>query len=97
MPETTDAESQAKLGELLDFHRQHGARLQEVLWTLPDGGWVSRDTVSEGNRRQNPDIKRMMIRRLSLFMVLTATTTITTKVSLLEHHRATSPLYCLRR
>ena len=48
MPKTADAESQAKLGERLDFHRQRGARLQEALRTLPDGGWVNRDAVSGG-------------------------------------------------
>ena len=54
MPETDDAESQAKLDALINFHRQRGARLQEALRTLPDGGWVNRDAVPE-DRRSNPN------------------------------------------
>ena len=53
MPETDDAESQAKLDALINFHRQRGTRFQEALRTLPDGGWVNRGAVSE-DRRSNP-------------------------------------------
>ena len=53
MPETDDAESQAKLDALINFHRQRGARLQEALRTLSDGGWVNRDAVPEDSR-SNP-------------------------------------------
>ena len=45
MPETGDAKSQAKLDALINFHRQRGARLQEALRTLPDGGWVNCDAL----------------------------------------------------
>ena len=54
MPETDDAKSHAKLDALINFHRQRGARLQEALRTLPDGGWVNRDAVPE-DRRSNPN------------------------------------------
>ena len=53
MPETTDASTQAKFGALVNFHRQRGARLQEALRTLPDGGWVNRNAAPE-DRRHNP-------------------------------------------
>ena len=54
MPETNDAESQAKLDALINVHRQRGAWLQEALRTLPVGGWVNRDAVPE-DRRSNPE------------------------------------------
>ena len=54
MPETDDAESQAKLDALVNYYRQRGARLREAPRRLPDGGWVNRDAVPE-DRRSNPE------------------------------------------